>query len=122
MPPTIAISHPTTIIFHFFFMKMYFIILLIFSGIFQFSNIFLHMSINVCTYVCMYIYIYMSRMDTERIASITHLYSHRITKKNEDPKITTYVLQQNIYNQTQKQHSHANIYTVQHKTNIFLKN
>ena len=31
------------------------------------------------------IYIYMSRMDTERIASITHLYSHRITKKNEDP-------------------------------------
>ena len=52
MPPTIAISHPTTIIFRFFFFEN------VFYYIVEFSNIFLHMSINVCTYVCMYVCMY----------------------------------------------------------------
>ena len=51
------------------------------------------------------------------IASIIYLYSCA--------KATTLLSQhrcytQNIYNQTQE-HSHANIYTVQHKTNIVVK-
>ena len=42
-------------------------------------------------------------------------------RHTNNPKITTYVLQQNIFNQTQEQRSHANIYTVQHKTNLVVK-
>ena len=65
-------------------------------------------SINYVTQLYI-IYIYMSRMDTETSRQYEQSLFIRHTN---NPKITTYVLQQNIYNQTQEQHSHANIYTV----------
>ena len=62
----------------------------------------------------------MSRMDSKRWIPISQIFIY--TEEEEDPVTTKYMgYTQNIYNKSQEQHPPANIYTVQHKTNIVIK-
>ena len=61
----------------------------------------------------------MSRMDSKRWIPVSQIF---IYTEEEDPVTTKYMgYTQNIYNKTQEQHTPANIYTDQHKTNIVIQ-
>ena len=61
----------------------------------------------------------MSRMVSERWIPVSQIF---IYTEEEDPVTIQHMgYTQNIHNKTQEQHPPANIYTVQHKTNIVIK-